>query len=337
MNQKERFVALLNNEPVDGYVNQYAPFGQWAGFLLGVPLMWIEPKIKGRITHSAWGHIYEWKEDEPGAIPRTEPGNRVIEDLEEWEKDLHRPSLKTLDSEWDQVREASAAIDTTQIIRSIFMAPGTFEYSHHFLDFQEALMGFLMYPDEMHGVIDTIVDWRIDFMEEIFKHVPDIECVFAHDDWGSRTSTFMSVDTFDEFLLPGYKQLYGEHAKKDHGCMVVHHSDTYGETLLDEMVEMGMDVWEGCLPTNNYEMLQKRITDENLKFVLWGGMDSLVFDRDDSTEEEVRNHVAEQCAKYTAGGHWIPSVNDGLPLILHQEMYDVITDEINKQEAKYFG
>ena len=140
---------------------------------------------------------------------------------------------------------------------------------------------------------------------------------------------------FREFYVPAYKKLYG--VAKDHGCLVVHHSDSYCTTLVDDMIEIGIDCWEGCLPSNDIPAIQKKIEDEKLNFIIWGGMDSGVFDRDDSTEEEIRKHVADTIAKYHAGGHWIPSVNDGMPLILHQQNYDIITGEIKKQEKKYFS
>ena len=85
---------------------------------------------------------------------------------------------------------------------------------------------------------------------------------------------------------------------KAHGCLVVHHADSYCATLLDDMFEIGIDCWEGCLPSNDILSLQKKLNDENRNFILWGGLDSGVFDRDDSTEEEIRAHVADTIAKY---------------------------------------
>ena len=55
MTQKERFLALLHNEPVDGFVNQYGAMG----FLFGSPLSAIDPKIKGQKTQSKWGFWYD--------------------------------------------------------------------------------------------------------------------------------------------------------------------------------------------------------------------------------------------------------------------------------------
>ena len=335
MTQRERFFALLYNEPVDGFVNQYGAFGDWDGFIRGTPIDALNAHPRGVTVTTQWGITYQWNPEDPGAIPLTDPEHLVIKDIEEWQEYLHAPDLATKDSDWDQVRETAAAMDTTQYLRSALFYPGTFEFCHSVMTFEDSLSNLLIYPDEMHDIIQYISDWRHDAFEETFKHIPDIDALFAHDDWGSRNSTFMRPETFEEFFLQPYKEIYA--VPHEYGAVVAHHCDSYSATLMDYMIEMGMDYWEGCLPSNNIPELQKKLADMNANFVLWGGLDSAVFDRDDSTEEEIRKHVDDTIAANFEGGRWIPSVNDGLPVIIHQANYDIITDEINKQEAVYFG
>ncbi|MBQ1400008.1 MAG: cobalamin-dependent protein [Lachnospiraceae bacterium] len=335
MTQRERFLALLHNEPVDGFVNMYGCLGGLAGFLLGTPLSRIEPRIPGQTVVNGWGVTYEWPAGEPGAVPNTDPEHVVIKDIENWKKYVKTPDLHTEDSEWDNAREQARAIRAAgEHFVAPFFVPGNFEMTHCLMPFEDCLANLLAYPDEMHELLDVITNWRIDQLEEYFKHVPEIDMVFAHDDWGSKISTFMAPEVFHEFYTPRYKKIY--QVAKDHGAIVVHHSDSYCTTLIDDMFEMNIDCWEGVLPSNDIHMLQKKLNDENREFILWGGLDSGVFDRDDSTEEEIRAHVQETIAKYFDGGHWIPSINDGLPIIIHQQNYAIIEDEIRNQEKIYF-
>ena len=335
MTQRERFLALLHNEPVDGFVNMYGCLGGLAGFLLGTPLSRIEPRIPGQTVVNGWGVTYEWPAGEPGAVPNTDPEHVVIKDIENWKKYVKTPDLHTEDSEWDNAREQARAIRAAgEHFVAPFFVPGNFEMTHCLMPFEDCLANLLAYPDEMHELLDVITNWRIDQLEEYFKHVPEIDMVFAHDDWGSKISTFMAPEVFHEFYTPRYKKIY--QVAKDHGAIVVHHSDSYCTTLIDDMFEMNIDCWEGVLPSNDIHMLQKKLNDENREFILWGGLDSGVFDRDDSTEEEIRTHVQETIAKYFDGGHWIPSINDGLPIIIHQQNYAIIEDEIRNQEKIYF-
>ena len=40
---------------------------------------------------------------------------------------------------------------------------------------------------------------------------------------------------------------------------LVHHSDSYAATLVPSMIEMGIDVWQGCMETNNHSGTDQEI------------------------------------------------------------------------------
>jgi uroporphyrinogen-III decarboxylase len=98
-----------------------------------------------------------------------------------------------------------------------------------------------------------LTEWELSYAEEIVKYIkPD--AIFHHDDWGSQLSSFVSPEMFEEFILPAYKQVYGYFKKNGVEC-IIHHSDSYGMNLVDFMVEMGMDVWQGVMSTNTFPLL----------------------------------------------------------------------------------
>ena len=158
---------------------------------------------------SGWGITYDWPEKEPGPIPMTDEEHVLIKDIEDWREYVKAPDLSTKDSDWDDYRARARAVNNKEQFRAAFFAPGTFEYTHSMLSFEDSLCNLLVYPDEMHELIDYITDWRCAYMEEVLKHVPEVEMVFCHDDWGSKLSTFMSPEVFHEFYTPAYKKLYG--------------------------------------------------------------------------------------------------------------------------------
>ena len=104
---------------------------------------------------------------------------------------------------------------------------------------------FIINPDEMHDLIKYLTEWELELAEGICSNLhPD--ALFHHDDWGGLDSTFMSPAMFDEFLLEPYKEIYGYY--HSHGVeLVIHHSDSYAATLVPSMIEMGIDVWQGCM------------------------------------------------------------------------------------------
>ena len=75
---------------------------------------------------------------------------------------------------------------------------------------------------------------------------------------------------------------------KDHGVIVMHHADSFCEPIVEDMVEIGVDIWQGVLPQNDIPKIQKQLDG---RMVLMGGLEASVVDRADSTEEEIRADV----------------------------------------------
>ena len=98
MTQKERFLALLHNEPVDGFVNQY---GGRVSALAIIRCPWWRPRPGGQKSQSGWGFWYNWPANEPGAVALTDEEHLLIKDIEDWRKYVKAPDLSSKDSDWD--------------------------------------------------------------------------------------------------------------------------------------------------------------------------------------------------------------------------------------------
>ena len=72
---------------------------------------------------------------------------------------------------------------------------------------------------------------------------------------------------------------------KDHGVIIMHHADSFMEPIIEDMVDLGIDIWQGTLPQNDIPKLQKQLAG---RMTLMGGIDASIVDRADSTEEEIR-------------------------------------------------
>jgi uroporphyrinogen-III decarboxylase len=197
------------------------------------------------------------------------------------------------------------------------------------MGFEDALCNLLTCPDESRELVEYVTDWRIDFLTRCFDHL-DVDAVFFHDDWGSKNSTFFSPDTFREIFKPSYQRLYG--FIKDSGKLLIHHADSYCATLVDDMIDLGINCWQGVLPSNDLPALQKKY---NGKIIFQGGFDSGVVDRNDSTEAEIRAHVDEVFRQSARLGAWIPSITNGDPGCIHENAYHIIVDECAKQIELY--
>jgi len=120
---------------------------------------------------------------------------------------------------------------------------------------------------------------------------------------------------------------------KKHGIITMHHADCYCQPIAPDMVEVGIDIWEGILPSNDIQQIKK---DTGYKLTLMGGIDASIVDTPDWTEDVVRAEVARACRDYSEGGCFIPCLTYGGEGSIHPGVNDIIMDEIRKQNKIYF-
>ena len=280
---------------------------------------------------NAWGVTNSFPDNVPGGFPVHTPDKIVIKDIEHWRDYVKAPPLKFTDEQWAISKAMYDGVDGSQAYKGVFVAPGLFEQTHHLSEISNALTYYITDPDEMHDLIKYLTDWELELAEGICTHLkPD--AVFHHDDWGSEKSTFLSPDMFAEFFLEPYKKIYGYY--HDHGVeLVVHHADSYAATLVPYMIEMGIDVWQGCMESNNVPEL---IRQYGGKISFMGGIDNKSVDFTGWTQEDVRKKVREVCAA-CGSKYFIPCITQGGPGSLYEGTYMALTEEIDKYSQEVFG
>lgn len=280
---------------------------------------------------NAWGVTNSFPENTPGSFPVHTKDKIVVKDIERWRDYVHAPPLKFSDEEWDSFKAQYDAVDGTQTYKAIFIAPGLFEQTHHLCEISNALMYYITNPDEMHDLIKYLTDWELELAEGICAHLkPD--SIFHHDDWGTANSTFLNPDMFAEFFLEPYKKIYGYY--HDHGVeLVIHHSDSYAATLVPCMIEMGIDIWQGCISSNNVpELIEKY----GGKISFMGGIDNKFVDFDGWTQEDCRNAARSVCDS-CGSKYFIPCIVQGGPGSVYPGTYAALAEEIDKYSQEVFG
>ncbi len=328
LTQRQNLLETIHGGHPDRFVNQYEAFGM----LLGTPFGARNPNPRpGQLNVvNAWGITKSWPEGVPGAFPVHTPEKIVIKDIEHWQDYLKVPNVIFDDAEWEPYVKQAQSIDRSEQFCMAFVAPGIFEQCHYLLEIQNCLINFYEYPDEMHELIDVITQFELDYAAELCKHLhPD--ALFHHDDWGSQTSTFISPDMFEEFYLEPYKKVYGYY--RDHGVeLIVHHSDSYAATLVPYMIEMGIDIWQGVMTSNN---IPKLIQEYGPKISFMGGIDSASIDHPGWTREEVHREVfraCNECGKL----YFIPGASQGLAMSTFPGVYEATTEEIDLASKELF-
>lgn len=325
---KQNMIETIKGGNPDRSVNQYEAIKLlFSPFNMHSPM----PTKGGPDVVNAWGVTQSFPENVPGGFPVHTPDKLVIKDIEHWQDYVKFPDLDFPQAEWDMFKDMYAQVDGDKAFRATFVAPGIFEQCHHLGDLPPVLEGMIEYPDEMHDLVKALTEWELKLADGICSNLHP-EMIFHHDDWGSQKSTFMSVPMFEEFFLPAYKEVYGYY--HDHGVeYVVHHSDSYAATFVPAMIEMGIDVWQGCFSTNNVpELIQKY----GGKISFMGDIENMLVDFDGWTDancrEQVRKAIDECGQKY-----FIPCIAQGGPGSVFPGVYQSMTDAIDEYNTERFG
>lgn len=141
----------------------------------------------------------------------------------------------------------------------------------------------------------------------------------------------MSPEVWREFFKEPYRKLYDYlHSQ---GVIVMHHADSYLEPIVEDMAEIGVDIWQGVLNTNNIKAISEKVGD---RMLLMGGIDSVI-DREDASEEEIRKETRRACEEYgNLKGYW-PGITYGGPGTIYPHVEGIVIDEINKYNEERFG
>ena len=329
LNAKQNMQEVIRGGTPARFVNQYEAFS-----LLFHPYFMFGPPMAqkgGPDIVNAWGVTNSFPANTPGSFPVHTPDKIVVKDIENWQDYVKPPPLNFSDEQWAIAKGMYDAVDGTQSYKAVFVAPGLFEHTHHLCEITNALTYYITNPDEMHALIKCLTDWELELAEGICKHLkPD--ALFHHDDWGSEKSTFMSPDMFAEFFLEPYKKIYGYY--KDNGVeLVVHHADSFAATLVPYMIEMGIDIWQGCMESNNVPELIKQYGG---KISFMGAIDNKSVDFTGWTQDDVRN-VVRRTIDACGNKYFIPCITQGGPGSLYEGTYMALVEEIDKYSIEKFG
>jgi len=329
LNAKQNMLEVIRGGNPERFVNQFEALA-----LLFHPYFMFSggrPEKGGPDIVNSWGVTLSYPENTPGSFPVHTPEKIVIKDIERWQDYVKPPPLDFTDEQWAIAKGMYDAVDGTQAFKAAMIAPGLFEQTHHLSEISNALTYYITNPDEMHALIKCFTDWELELAEGICKHL-EPDALYHHDDWGTEKSTFLSPDMFAEFFLEPYKKIYGYY--RDHGVeLIIHHSDCYAATLVPYMIEMGIDIWQGCMHENNISELIKKYGG---KISFMGGIDNKFVDFTGWTQEDVRDVVRRTCEAY-GNKYFIPCITQGGPGSLYKGTYMALVEEIDRYNMETFG
>ena len=315
---RENALAIYNRQQPDFYGDLMDAIE-----LLPDPVLMGDACPQDGMEHKdSWGTTYIFKPGSPGAHPHVTDENAVIKDIEHWQDDLVVPPYEGLD--WSMAKKVADSVDRREKFVGIMFGGGLFERSHHLMGMANALCNYLEYPEEMAALLRVIADYKIGYIREMAKQVhPDI--IFYHDDWGSKQNVFLPPPVWREIIKPLQQEI--SDAIHESGMIYMHHADCICQPIVTDMVELGIDIWQGVIAQNDIVEIQ-RITEGKLAMV--GGIDGPKVDIEGISEEAIRQEVRRAIDTYCPAGRFYPSIPNGI-------CFRKWNDSIVKDELKKYG
>lgn len=289
-------------------------------------------RIKGTDSIDQWGTYISFPEDQPAAVPIVTAENQVVQDIESWRDYVKVPDLIANCSDgWEEAIAKKKAIEEEGFISATIMGTGVFEQLHMLMTFEDTLCNLILYPDEIKEMIEVIADYRMTYFKLIVENLHP-QLIISHDDWGSNAQLFMEPDMWRDYFKETYRRFYDYLHEND--VIVMHHSDSFCEPIAEDMADVGVDIWQGVLPSNDIVGLTERL---NGRMALMGGWDSAV-DRVDATEEEIRKEARRACEEYGHLKMFIPSITYGDPFgTIYPDTKKYVVDEVNQYNLEKYG
>ncbi|KPU45581.1 uroporphyrinogen decarboxylase [Oxobacter pfennigii] len=285
-------------------------------------------RVPGAISKDRWGISWKWLEGHPAANPYVTEETKVIKDIRHWDKYIDVPWPSKFNVDWTEAEKRAQEFDRQNYLLMGCCFTGLFELTHMLMGFEDALMNYIEEPEAMGELLDVLCEFKLAYLKELIDHIkPDM--IHIHDDWGNKKDLFMHPDTWRALLKPRWAKIY--EYMKSRGVLIQHHADCVCEPIVQDMSEIGIDVWQGVIPQNNIHEIQKTL---NGSMALQGGIDGVVFDKADWTEAEVRKEVRRACDEYVPQGYFIPEIPNGQPLT--PGINDIVIDELNSYGEHFF-
>lgn len=291
-------------------------------FLTDIVIMQANPSqeryIYDKHGKDAFGVDWTFVPEVGAPMPTMHDG--MFDDIRDWRKYITIPDVEAVD--WETQAEIDAHTDFLAVATGHGPVPlpdgasiydgdklvvclvlnGMFERLHACMGMVNALCALVEDPEGCKDFFRAIADYKIAYIKKIAQYYK-VDVIQGHDDYGTNGGLFMSPEIWRELIKPELKRIVD--ACHEVGLLYEHHSCGYIESLVGDLVEIGVDAIDHFQANSNPNVKAlKEKYGHVCTFV--GGADSMgVFDNPDATKEEIQQEYERVLNDLAVGGSYV--------------------------------
>jgi len=148
------------------------------------------------------------------------------------------------------------------LFRQYKISYALYERAWHLRGMAQLLMDMIDRPQFVEQLLDAIVDHRLDEIHQVLRY--DIDAIYFGDDYGMQTGLIMGIEHWRHFIKPRLARLFAP--VRGAGKYVFLHSDGLVTELFDELIEIGVNVFNPFPPEVMDVAALKRVYHGRLAF-----------------------------------------------------------------------
>lgn len=274
---KENYLKILHGETPE-WVPSYTLGAPNPEAAKEIPSMLFEPDpISGHRLNQGgkdiWGVNYVGCDEAAGAI-LPEPNNFILDDIRKWRDVIKAPDLSDVDWEACAKHEMErAGLDRKYNAVAFNTHMGFFQDLMSFMGFTNGLMALFEEPEECKALFEYLADFYCGVTEKCIDYYkPDIYTMM--DDTAAWGYPFISMDMFQEFLMP----VYDRQAKfaRDRGIPITFHNCGKSMAFMEELHKIGVVGWDPAQCCNDLDAFKAKYGNSYVIMGGWDGRDELL-------------------------------------------------------------
>ena len=274
---KENYLKILHGETPE-WVPSYVLGAPNPETIKEIPSILFEPDpISGHRLNQGgpdiWGVNYVGCDEAAGAI-LPEPNNFILDDIRKWRDVIKAPDLSDVDWEACAKHEMErAGLDRKYNAVAFNTHMGFFQDLMSFMGFTNGLMALFEEPEECQALFEYLADFYCGVTEKCIDYYkPDIYTMM--DDTAAWGYPFISMDMFQEFLMP----VYDRQAKfaRDRGIPITFHNCGKSMAFMEELHKIGVVGWDPAQCCNDLDAFKAKYGNSYVIMGGWDGRDALL-------------------------------------------------------------